>query len=563
MNFPTIFNSNFTKYVKSKEIHNLEKKLISNKCVDEKSFYDTLETKIIDGISYKILKKGLNIYRAYNGFFDGDETVNMKDNEFIWYTNKYAGYTFCRNSYVGMCSYKIIEDIYLVDFYNENTLEYLIKNIQDNDIIKHIRVSTGFNISLEEQIKLLEKIYKNKKYILFSDNKNVIIYKNPIKFYGSWIRCNTKKINNLNPIIGYTTIGSNDKKMLKTIKNKNIFNSFEGIIRCAPQSFLDFAGNVQYEEYVINVNSVKNKIIRNYKDPLDWKNWKFNTLKIPKNGLNIWNILQVNFVFNRFINKNINFRIIRYYTENNNIFPEIKSECLFSWSLDEFYNINTKISLEQNLKNILQVIFKYKDVIKYLFLQKVSFKTQEMKNSILNILKKMFKNVFIIENGTLRQIRNIYIIFATNENINYNVIKYKYKDFILNKNMLCNSIIINDGKYKGGYIYLPEKIYDYYDTKIDDKYKRIYYDIRTDILSKIIDKNIDYIIGNFNFTPDDEEINYLKKNNFIMKSSKLPYTTYGKRTDMVFYNKNSNIKFGNDYTIRCNYSDHLPIAIEL
>ena len=94
--FPKQNNSNFTKYVKNNEINNLEKKLISNDCVNEKSFYDTLDTVIINGIYYKLLKKGNFIFRTFPGFNNDDNTENMTNDEYIWYSNKYVSYSFCR-----------------------------------------------------------------------------------------------------------------------------------------------------------------------------------------------------------------------------------------------------------------------------------------------------------------------------------------------------------------------------------------------------------------------------------------------------------------------------------
>lgn len=540
MSFPKIFNSNFTNYVKSKEIHDLEKKLISNKCVDEKSFYDTLETKIINGISYKILRKGLNIYRAYNGFFNGDETVDMKDDEFIYYTNKYTAYSFCRFSYVGMCSYEIIEDIYLLDYYNINNLKYLINNIKDENIVDYIKKNIGYGINR-------------------FNNKN-----HPNKFYGSWYYCGTNFIPGLEYVHGVYSI-KNVNKLFKYLLRFNIH--FEGIINKLLRTFSTNSGYTYYEEYIINVKSIK-KIRRNYLDPLDWSNWKFNKIVIPKTGLILRNTLSLKLNFKEKNPLNTNFSVFKYYLNNkcsNKI--KFKKNIIFSYNVNNFNNLNINISIYNNIFNILSLINNNSKNIKYLFLQEVHFYNEKIKNKFLNILNKIFNYVYITLNNNLDK-KKVYILFATNKTIKKHIIYFDYDDISYKKNnykIKSNSFLINDGKLLGCFVNLPIREFQHSDKKINNKENLTYIKTRLDIIYNILDKyNVDYICGNFGFTPNEKEVLYLKNKGFkLITNYKNTSINSYMGICMVFLNIKSNMNIKSIDVIKCNYSDHLPIAIEL
>jgi len=76
-----------------------------------------------------------------------------------------------------------------------------------------------------------------------------------------------------------------------------------------------------------------------------------------------------------------------------------------------------------------------------------------------------------------------------------------------------------------------------------------------------IHKDIDIIVGDFNFTYNDPEFNWLINQKFEYCQDFQDSTPFN-RTDMVFIRDKELLNI-NNITIKCNYSDHLLILCEL
>ena len=71
----------------------------------------------------------------------------------------------------------------------------------------------------------------------------------------------------------------------------------------------------------------------------------------------------------------------------------------------------------------------------------------------------------------------------------------------------------------------------------------------------------DILIGDFNFNPNDPETTFLQEKGYILGPDKTPTTPFGVRTDMVF--TRPHIQIRKSHTVKCNYSDHLPVVVEI
>ena len=125
--------------------------------------------------------------------------------------------------------------------------------------------------------------------------------------------------------------------------------------------------------------------------------------------------------------------------------------------------------------------------------------------------------------------------------------------------------MINDGKLLGCFVNLPIREFQHSDEKINNKENLTYIKTRLDIIYNILDKyNVDYICGNFGFTPNEKEVLYLKNKGFkLITNYKNTSINSYMGICMVFLNIKSNMNIKSIDVIKCNYSDHLPIAIEL
>lgn len=92
---------------------------------------------------------------------------------------------------------------------------------------------------------------------------------------------------------------------------------------------------------------------------------------------------------------------------------------------------------------------------------------------------------------------------------------------------------------------------------VNQKIMKINSQTRIKQLEKILEFSPDIIMGDFNFTSDDNEFEYLKNNGYISVDSSSTSTPYN-RVDFVFVK--NNVHIGKQYLLKCNYSDHLPLV---
>jgi endonuclease/exonuclease/phosphatase family metal-dependent hydrolase len=68
------------------------------------------------------------------------------------------------------------------------------------------------------------------------------------------------------------------------------------------------------------------------------------------------------------------------------------------------------------------------------------------------------------------------------------------------------------------------------------------------------------IIGDFNFTPDSNENDFLLKNYYYLLNNSAENSTPYNRVDNIYY---KNIIKLDNFLVKCNYSDHLPFFQEI
>lgn len=552
---PLNIKTEFKDYIENIYIKNFDKNF-ENKCINDVPLYNKLETKKINNFYYKVLKKGNHIYKAFPGFLGKkmeDKYLNSTNsNKPLWFANKYIPYSLSRINYTGMCAYLITEDIYLLDYFNKKNiinLIILINKLNDKvlkkKLIDHIKFQTSYNMKLSKMID---------KFISMYDYDKLWIYTKPLYFEGTWHYCNTKFNKNfISPMGAYKGVKVTDELLVETIlKNKLFF--FEGIIRSQIQSVLDHNGIFYHEEIIIPIKYILKKIKRDINHPLDWMTWKIKNLIIPRDGILIERSMNVKGLVPKYQVPNKYFALFKFYLNNKYQHLNIlDGNYIFSYNIHNFMNLNKDIN--NNIINIIKLLYKYNNYIKYLGLQEVYFDSDKIKNTFIKILKSLgYKNVILSLNGSKK--KNVYILFASKYNFTYKIINLD------NNYQHCSAIIASVNNISICLIHLSigEKYPYIYDKKIYDEISYNNSLIRINELKKILDKNnIDIIFGDFNFTPDDKERLFLESKNFYMTTTKEPNTTPYNRVDMIFLNKDNNIKLKNNYTIKCNFSDHLPI----
>ena len=548
------YPSTFAKTLNNKYIFDLEKEIADN-CIKEKSLYDQSEKINKDGLKICVLKKGTFLFKAMKGFIPREKELkylNKNNNELIWFGNKYIAYNFALQVWGGINVYELKEDIYLFDYYDINNLSFLFKFITEKTnnqkLIEYIKTISGYKMSKQEQYNKLMKI---------TNWTELWIHDEEIKIPYSIRYCNTYSYNDLNPIMRVKGSYYNDKFFLNNVIDLlNKSYNLDGIIRKQVKSTIEFYGST-FEEIVIPAKNVLAKLNLVTSHPLHWTTLNLDYLNIPKEGFIMIEDAAV---------KNDNFAQYKFYFQNNKCtFPELKfqdkSITVLSYNVHGWQNINADINIEQNFKNNINLIKRINANL--VFLQEVTTRNIK-KNRIIDEFNNLGYryNVFAKNGAPVRNDKDSYVVFFSKipiedeKIIDITVAKYRRTVPI---------IVINNIKIAGVHLEIGKRFHTFAEeSKQRNEIIKQNNNLRINELSKILEQKPEIIIGDFNFTQQDPESSFLRKEkNYGLVDDNNQNTTPFNRTDHIFINKQSQIRAINNITVKCNYSDHLPIIIQL
>ena len=580
--------SDYNKIINSAEIDKLDK-LMQNRCLLEKSLYDISTEVIIDNFVIRKIPKGINIYKAFNGFYTETDILNYSKqniNNVCWFGNKYYCYNLAKERWGSLVSFTVIDDIYLIDFYNINNikkcieilesipvLDYTNNNIDNKEkFILNIKMITGYNVSLLEQIMYIRKNqFKWKEFWIYTNS-----YKNNYKKNNF---CKTNMVEGLNPLYFLFTLDSDFIKLFNfiivniNINNKN--SNIDGFFRNELYSSINDTGKTETEEIIMQNSSLLKKLKFNYDDPLCWVNWKNKKLIDYKLKLSFYD----NF-------NNINFILSEFYAKNTLKLTSLNKFNILSYNIHNFINLNIDITYEMNMNNIINLINYYKDNLNMMAFQEMSFINDKTFKFFYNKIKDKFPYYYNCSNGSYKNnndINTLSIFVFTNKKYKCKTIKLqlthddityiskKYNKFKFNLNTIIktirNIIFLYTEYGKIGFIHLEIGLRETNDAKLNNSIRTFNSEIRIIMLKKILLFKPDIIIGDMNFTLHDLETHFLIKNNYYHQTKSEEKSTPYNRVDHCFinndiYNKNNKI-IENNTLLKCNYSDHLPMFQKL
>ena len=268
-----------------------------------------------------------------------------------------------------------------------------------------------------------------------------------------------------------------------------------------------------------------------------------------------------------------NKQLIDFYNQNiendvNYIKKDNDNLLLCSYNVHGWINIKDDINLLENFNNILNLLSKCNAEI--LILQEVCIRNKLTEQFIFNAFKKLgYVDHVIVKNGGCFMTRydSDYLVVLTKNKMDYKKMIDVTK-FIFFKR---HCIVFKHESFKVLAVHLEiGKRYHHLKESIErEKIIKENANIRIEQLTKIlkIHADIDIIIGDFNFMPYDHEFKWLDIIGFKYFGDNTNTTPYN-RTDMIFikmenYFKQNDISYVNGISIKCNYSDHLPVLYEI
>ena len=573
-------DTKFINYINNSYIKQIDK-VVDNLRIYAKRSININKKIIINGFEVFHLKQNKNIYRCYRGFIykkEQDEFYKKHKNSYSYLSDKYIVYDIARRNWGGVCSYKIIKDIFLIDFFNINNIKKLIdlsyiyiKDIKiRNKFIYYMRLCSGYNMSFEKQIIELNK--KKHNIDVFDENATFLLYQSP--YY-----CDRIQINNLNPLdFRLKNPTSNIITIFDYINDiilKYIINNIQGIHGLYKLSINSnfLSSSATNEEIILKGDIFINNLIFDKNDPICWVNYNL-IHPLTQQKLNYDNI----HLTMSWTNENLKFNLFEFYNNNNNNKIVLdNNNYIFSYNVHMFINLSARINKNENINNIINLLNYYKNNINIIFLQEVELNHDEY-TFFINKMKEL-DYTFLCK--SLNGDDTLYIfLFIKNNIINYNYniidttmtnktllkikkyIKIKLNTYLWNIKKLItprkqiiltiNSINICNCHLNIGFRLTERFIHNH------SLLKKINSFIRIKQLKKILKYKPHYIIGDFNFTINDDEHLFLIRNNYFLLNNNNDNSTPYNRVDHIYSIFKNDTKL-NNLLLKVNYSDHLPI----
>lgn len=542
------FPSDFYKEINCPALLEIEQEMQKD-CISQPSNYEKCTKIKRDGLNLCVFKKNDYLYKGMLGFVTKqveDSYMKDKHNDLFWFGSIHVAYHFAIDKWGGINVFLVKDDLTLFDYFNSDNLVIFLKYVEkkfgkDSQEYQNIIAFTGYDITEKEQFNRLCKLGNWKEIWRFGEQFN--------EPYGARY-CNTQDTGSkkLNPITKILGLYRTDKKLLKTVINDFCKEyKLDGFIRKQVRSTVELYG-FSKEETILLGSSVISKLFLDEKHPYCWKQWKL-PFTIPKDGFVISADL---------VSKNKNFQMVKFYLKN--ICKPIQLQptsdiSLLTYNVHGWKSINDKINIRQNFYNILDFIRKVN--CKFVVLQEVG-----IKYSIQQLIAKM-KSLGYIDylqapNGSKIGKRiDSYIMLFSKVNLQIKKVRDLSVDTFYRN---CLEFEYNNIKFIGVHFEIGDREH-YYKPGTETRIKIEHQNANLRLKQFKMITNNDVLFGDFNFGIDTEESKVIRKEyNYGLVDDRIPTNPFGTRTDMVFINKKSNIVATKSYTIKCNYSDHLPVV---
>lgn len=542
--------TNFKKFFKKSVITELENKYYKEKsCINLKTIYNNLETRIINknGLIFrcKIINKGSVVYKSQKGFVlpeDEIKYLKTQDGEnLIWFSDLLYPYNITRTNFFGLHSYILKKDFILFDRCSIKKDDGIFKLKTTKKEKKIIDILHFFG-------DIDNFIYKYLNFDMTGRKKNweeIWLYTHVLDNLQYGIRCVEKDTKKSYHLTNYNQYQDIIFRLLK----KHI--KIDGFINCSRFNPLEKNGFFPEDEIAVPISEILNKnIVRNLNDPFDWTNWKLKNIKLPINSIFFHgNSYTFNIQTNPItLPRNNNFALIKYLEDSNNKFKKIEEKNLILT-----YNVYSFQNLDEFSKNIPN-----KDICKF-----INYYYKNLEICILQEFRKnkyfedniKFKHSITTNNGESGNIMKLCVL--SKKKLDYEIVFYKDM-----RNLNRNSIIINYNNFKIACVHITISFRNQINKEEEKYLLRKDKDVSMQ-LEGIIEKDPDYIIGDFNFSPEDKkEINFMKKRNYILLNVPRENTTPYNRVDLLF--KKDNIKSNNfiDF-LPLDFSDHRPVFYKI
>jgi endonuclease/exonuclease/phosphatase family metal-dependent hydrolase len=570
---------------RGKELAELEQALEQG-CIHDKSILSQCRKEAAEGFEVRVAPKGMRIYKALPGFITEDrvaEYLSRHGDTPSWFGNKYFCYVLAGNQWWGLISFRLEAELRLLDLFVPSNIARIIEIARERKdrfpahwpaekFIEILRATTGYQVTPAEQLSTIHKYNPSWSVLGLTPSPALPKY--------THVYCNPPKVDGLNPTLSIKENFTNDKILMEYVLGG--YPGIDGVIRDSIRSVVEEGGVLSNEEVVVKGAAQKSKMVFDYDDPLCWPNWKLSELTIPADGFSLYSRI---FSPDDRMPPNSDFKLIRFYLDNP---PELVGlpghQHLLSFNVHAFRSLNGDISQEKTVADILALIKRYANKLTTLILQEVVWKEGVVhKGQLLGQLKSAgFPFIHIARNGAPERRKpspnELFLVVASRGPAHGSVVdttvrqvdadasprRLTYDEWDPESTRIARptmreQIVFQSNGLKVAAVHLEIGHRLKLEPEKNLLIREINSNLRRHQLDKLLKREPDILIGDFNFTAEDAETSYLAERGYDRVGDSETKSTPYNRVDQVFVLRTKRERLGANTLMRCNYSDHLPM----
>jgi endonuclease/exonuclease/phosphatase family metal-dependent hydrolase len=551
---------------------------ISAGCVKEPSLYARSRAAVVDGYAVRVFPKGWHVYKTFLGFVEEEQTTRFArehPDRPSWYGDKFLTYAIARSDWGTIVSFRLEEDLVLLDYFNTANLGRIVGELHDielagsglksplsaRDLVATLRRATGFGLEPADHVSALA--HANQIW------SSVWYYTDLLLPQNTAVHCEPRAVEGLNPVGVLKGVQTIDFAIFDNILVRH--PAIDGIVREGIRSRLDESGAFHHEEYLLKGSALTSKTKFDRGDPVCWTNWAFKGFTPPASGLRLHYMIS-KFSSGLTISPNHQFSLAKFYIANDTPVRDLPGAGalpprphILAYNVHGFASLNADLPLEEMRSSIAALLVRYAPSVEIVALTEVSSANINAVNGILAAAG--YVHIMSAPNGA-RDRSSLVVVAAKRPLAGAAKIVTDTPPPLRPRGAVKpihrkQILFTTAGGLRGVALHLDigRRYLAGMEGANDDR-RAENSDLRIRQLTKVLEQQPDFLVGDFNFTLCDPESRFLEGRGYVPANSDHENSTPYNRVDHFFIRRElagSLPAGGGNVLLHCNFSDHLPM----
>ena len=540
---------------------------ISAGCVKEPSLYALSREDTVDGFAVRIFPKGWHLYKTFLGFVGGEQArafALKHPRRPSWFGDKFLTYAIARSDWGSISSFRLEEDLVLLDYFNVANLERLVAEIEGGGgvapaaVVERLRRATGLGLSPAEQVRGLAATYPTWPALWY--------YTEPALPQNTASHCECREVAGLNPMGTMKGVYALDLAVFDAVLAR--YPAIDGLVRDGVRSRVDEAGVFYHEEYLVKGSAQASKLSFDAVDPVCWTSWAFAGFAPPPGGL------RLDYIVMRFGVRrppNARFALARFFLENATPVralpvPPSQPPLLLAFNVHGFVSLDAERPRRETRAEVLGLLRRFAPAVTFVVL------TEAPRGGSRSELRALladagFPHSAEAPNGA-RDHSSLIVLAAKRPLVGVEVVSADRPAFRHGRGVAAGThrkqlLFAAAEGLRGAAVHLEigrRLVVGAPET--NETIRAENSALRAAQLETVLARRPDFLVGDFNFTLDDPECRLLAERGFVPANDARENSTPYNRVDHCFVRRELAASLppgGGNRLLHCNLSDHLPM----